>query len=147
MMKILFTKSPGGVLVPASDIEAGKMEKFKTGESYEVEIKRSRNPAFLRKAFALFNFCFEHWQGEQSFLDEAAQFDKFRKDLTCLAGYRHTLVNIRGEARVEAMSLSFGAMSEDEFEQCYSAIVNAAIRNIFNGSQDAEIESRLMSFF
>ena len=146
-MKILFVKQPGGVLVPADDIEAGRMEKFKTGETYEVEIKRSRNPAFLRKAFVLFKFCFDHWQGDQSFLDEAAQFDKFRKDLTCLAGYRHTLVNIRGEVRVEAMSLSFGAMSAEEFDQCYHAIVNAALRNIFNGSKDPDIENRLMSFF
>jgi hypothetical protein len=145
-MKISFIKQPGGVMLPASDIEAEKLSKFKTGEMYEVEIKNSRNPHFHRKVFAFFNFCFQHWRGGNEYQDEAAQFDVFRKHLTCLAGYYDTLVGINGEVRIEAKSLSFGSMDQETFERCYTALINAAVKNLFKGCEK-DIEDKLLSFF
>lgn len=149
-MKINFIKQAGGVLVPASDMEADRLNKLKTGELYTVELKYSRNPAFHRKVFAFFNFCFENFQiGEQlENMNEQAQFDRMRKDLTCLAGpsYRNEVFNIKGELRVEAKSIAFSSMSEEEFQNFYVAVTNAAMRNIFKTS-DQNIFNKLMSFF
>ena len=145
-MKIDFIKQYGGVLVPADDIEAEQMSRFKTGEMYAVDIKLVRNPGFHRKVFQFFSFCFEHWACQREFLNESAQKDVFRKNLTVLAGYYDELVNIKGEIRIEAKSLSFGSMQQDEFEQCYSALINAAIKHIFPGS-DENTYNQLMSFF
>lgn len=145
-MKIDFIKQPGGVLVPASDIEAEKMTRFKTGEQYPAEIKLTRNPAFHRKVFAFFGFCFHYWRGENEFQDEATQFDKFRKDLTILAGFRKEVYNIRGELRVEAESLSYGSMDQERFEQVYKALITAALRTIFKDANEIT-ENQLLSFF
>lgn len=147
-MKIRFIKQAGGVLVPADDMESDRMNRFKTGESYEVEIKKTRNPQFHRKVFAFFNFCFDHWVTPRSLenMDYIAQFDRFRKDLTILAGYRKEVWNIRGELRVEAESLSFGNMNQEEFERCYVALTNAAMRTIFKESSQ-DIHDKLMGFF
>ena len=145
-MKIEFIKQPGGVLVPATDLEVEKLTKFRSGEQYTVEMKLSRNPAFHRKAFAFFNFCFAHWRGDNEFMDEAAQFDVFRKNLTCLAGYYDELWNIKGEVRIEAKSLSYGNMSQEEFESCYNALINAAMKHIFKGC-DESMYNQLMGFF
>lgn len=145
-MKVLFIKQPGGVMHPASDIESEKLNKFKTGELYEMELKNSRNPQFHKKVFTFFNFCFEHWSADQEFLSESEQFNVFRAQLTCMAGYYHSLVTIAGDIRIEAKSISFGSMSQEEFEELYTALINAASKHIFGGA-DKETEDKLLSFF
>ena len=145
-MKVAFVKQPGGVLVPASDIEAERLTRFKTGEVFEVDIKNSRNAAFHRKVFAFFNFCFEHWQGEQEFLSPTAQFDVFRANITVLAGYHDTLINLKGEVRIEAKSISYASMKPEQFEQFYTALVNASIKHVFHDA-NKDVEERLLSFF
>lgn len=139
-------KQPGGLLVPASDMELEKLNKFKTNGQYSVEIKLSRNPDFHRKVFAFFNFCFEFWKGDNEFQSETKQFDIFRKHLTCLAGFYEQYSNIHGEIRVEAKSLSFSSMKQEEFEECYLALIRAALKHIFVGA-NVNIENQLMDFF
>ncbi len=146
-MKIRVKKFEGGVLIPADDREAERLKRFKNGEEYDIEIKLSRNPQFHRKVFAFFNFCFEYWTPPESEnRDEIAQFDRFRRDLTILAGYYKEVYNIRGELRVEAESLSYGNMEQEEYERFYVALTNAAMRTIFKDSPP-EVYDKLLSFF
>jgi len=145
-MKTTFIKQPGGVLIPADDMEAAKMERFKTGDYLEIDIKVHRNPRFHNKVFAFFRFCFAHWRGVVEFKDEVSQFEVFRNHLTVLAGYYNEFVNINGEIRIEAKSLSYSSMKQDEFEQCYSALINAAMKHIFR-TTDEQTFNQLQSFF
>lgn len=145
-VKIEMIKQPGGILSPASDFELEKLNKFKTGGQYQVEIKLTRNPLFHRKVFAFFQFCFEHWRSDREFLSESKQFDIFRQHLTCLAGFYDSLIGINGEVRIEAKSLSFSSMSELEFQECYTALIGAAMKHLFS-SDDDESFNKLMSFF
>ena len=143
-------KQAGGILTPADDRAAEQMQKLKTGEVYPVEAKRTRNPHFHGKVFAFLNYCFEHWCADKTHfanMSEPAQFDAFRKELTIMAGYFVVTYNINGGTHVEAKSLSYGSMSQDEFEDLYNALINAAIKNIFGGVDSPEINNRLMSFF
>ena len=147
-MKINMIKHPGGMLVGASDFELERLNKYQTGGEYEVEIKLVRNPKFLRKMMAFFRFCFAHWNGGlvHEFCSEKEQFERFRKDLTILAGFYFTTVRLDGSTRVEAKSLSFSSMDEEEFQECASALINAAMRHIFTWSNDS-IDNQLRSFF
>ena len=150
-MKLDFIKQAGGVLVPASDTVCDKMAKFKTGEMYSVDIKLSRSPQFHAKVFAFFNFCFEHWSADKTHwehMDEKTQGDSFRKQLTIQAGYFNTTYTLDGTGfTVEAKSLSFANMEQDEFEACYSALINTAIKHVFMGTKDEHVLNRLQSFF
>ncbi len=145
-MKLEFIKQAGGMLIPADDYSAEKLTKLKTGGQYPVEIKQARNPQFHRKVFAFFNFCFQHWSGGHKFQDESLQFDQFRKELIIMAGFHNAYYSISSEARLEAKSLSFGSMSQDEFEQCYQALIQAAMSNIFKTAGERTL-NQLMSFF
>lgn len=145
-VKINVVKMAGGMLAPYSDLDAERLGKFKTGVAYPVEIKRSRNPDFHGKVFAFFNFCFEHWSGDREFMDEAGQFDVFRRHMTVLAGYYDTFYNIAGEVRIEAKSISYANMEQQEFEELYSALIRVAVKRIFAGC-DESIENKLMGFF
>lgn len=149
-MEIQMVKQPGGVLVPAFDTDVERLEKFKTGEVYPVEVRLARNPAFHGKVFKFFQFCFEHWAADKTderFKPTAAQFDTFRKNLTVLAGYRDVTFTIDGRMRVEPKSLAFANMEQGEFEECYSALINAALAHVFNNTKDQRILNQLMSFF
>ncbi len=146
-MKFNFIKYPGGILHPATDIEAERMKRFKTGEMFEVEIRNARNPSFHRKVFDFLNFVFEFWQDDREFVDPVAQFERFRKEMTITAGYYNKVFNLQGEFRLEAKSISFSKMSQEEFEHLYIALVNSATKNIFNDQIDDATHQKLMSFF
>ncbi len=149
-MQIDLVKHPGGVFSPASDSDLERLQRFKNGETYTAEIKLTRNPSFHRKVFAFFQYCFAHWVADRAGLDhmdEHSQFDRFRKDLTILAGFYEQTVRLNGEVRTEAQSLAFSNMDQEQFERCYSALINAAIKHVFAGTTDPAILNRLQSFF
>lgn len=145
-MKVEMIKQPGGILCPASDMELEKLNKFKTGEQYTVELKLTRNLAFHRKVFAFFQFCFHYWKGDNEFQSETKQFDVFRNHLTVLAGFYEQHANIYGEIRIEAKSLAFSSMSQEEFEECYNALIQASMKHIFK-TYDENTLNQLRSFF
>lgn len=143
-------KQPDGLWLPAFETEEERLQKFRAGFVYPVEIKQSRNPAFHSKVFKFLQFCFEHWcasRTDEQFKANGAQFDTFRKHLTVLAGYRDVTYTIDGRMRVEPKSLAFANMEQAEFEECYSALINAALAHVFNNTKDQRILNQLMSFF
>ena len=149
-MLIEMVKNAGGVFVPALEHDLPRLARFQNGGQYTVELKTTRNPHFHRKVFAFFNFCFSHWCGTRAGLehmDESSQFDRFRKDLTILAGFYEQTVRLNGEVRTEAKSLAYGNMDDEEFQRCYGALINAAIKHVFSGTTDPAILNRLQSFF
>lgn len=149
-MIIPMMKNAGGVFCPADEMYLPDLQSFKNGEIYEIELKRTRNPAFHRKVFAFFKFCFNHWAADKTewkHFDERKQFDTFRKHLTVLAGFYESTYNIKGDLRIEAQSLSYGNMEQAEFESCYKALISAAIKHIFNDTTDENTLNQLYEFF
>ena len=146
-MKIGFIKMAGGSMVPANDAEAERMKRFKNGEYYEADIKLVRGYKFHQKVFAFFNFCFEHYVSRLDSAPHERQFEVFRNELTVMAGYYDSFYTLRGTVRIEAKSISYGEMDQEEFEQLYSALINAAIKNVFNNTKDQNILNQLYNFF
>ena len=149
-MQIDLVKHPGGIFSPVNDSDIERLHRFKNGETYTADIKLTRNPRFHRKVMAFFGFCFSHWCAERAGLgsaDETTQFNRFRKDLTILAGFYDTVTNIRGEVRAEAKSLAYAQMEQEEFERCYSSLINAAIKHVFAGTRDPNILNQLQGYF
>ena len=142
-------KQAGGVFIPASDIEAEKMTRFKTGLTFPVDIKQSRNQKFHGKVFSFFTYCFDYWQEKNrlEFADESKQFDYFRKELTKIAGFYNQVFDLRGNFTIEAKSLAFGSMGQDEFESCYKALIDAAMVEIFKDMNDQDYYNKLAGFF
>ena len=145
-MKISMIKHGGGLLIPVSELEAEKLSRIKTMTLVNAEIKQPRNHQFHKKVFAFFNFCFEHWQCENDCFSHQKQFDVFRAQLTVLAGYYDTYHKIGGGVRVEAKSISYSAMTQDDFEQFFIALTNTAMKHIFK-SADENIYTQLIEFF
>lgn len=149
MADCFFKKTAGGILLPANDETAEYLTSIKTDSFVKVKLSKTRNYKFHKKVFQFFNFCFDHWAAEinYQYMDETAQKNAFRKQLTILAGYRNEFYNLRKKTiGYEAKSLAYENMDEDEFRQCYTALTQAAMDNIFHGS-DELVYNKLVSFF
>lgn len=125
----------GGALAPAFQSDADELAKFKQGDTLNADIRRMRNAKFHRKWFALATFLFDVWSETCETQEYKGQpvlpsFERFRKDLTIMAGYYEPTFNVRGEVRLEATSLAWGSMSEETFEALYSATIDVALRTI-----------------
>jgi len=106
------------------------------------EFRKQRNPLFHAKWFALVQFLYDHWQpGELQDpkwkgVVPQKSFKQFRKDLTILAGFYQAFYRLDGSVRIEAKSISFGSMDQEEFEELYSKIIDVGLSKILPQSYD-----------
>ena len=140
-------RQPGGALHPATDEDAEALRKIKPGAAVRVDVKLIRNYKFLQKWFTLAKFAFDIWQETvppQEYRGTPVQpnFDRFRKDLIILSGYYTPVFNARGELRLEAKSISFSSMSEEDFEALYSVTINVILQKILVGTGMTEQKLR-----
>lgn len=127
----LYLRKVGNVYV----LDSGDDDSdIKQGEVVSAEIKRPRNYRFHKKYFALMNYAFGIWSPElleYKGREVGKSFDRFREDITILAGHYTLTENIKGEVRAEADSISFGKMEDDEFAALYSKTIDVLLKHIF----------------
>lgn len=143
-MDIMLMKTPGGSLAPV-DAEAREMvDKLKLGQGIQASVRRARNVRFHRKGMALFRLAYDVWEPltplEYKGLPVAKDFERFRKDMTILAGFYKAVYNARGEVRLEAESLRFSSMSEERFEEVFNAVLNVVWSRVLKAAGYASIE-------
>jgi hypothetical protein len=155
MTELVLTRTPSGALVPADAPSAEFVQKLKVGSGLKGEFKRQRNPRFHRKVMALFQLAYDIWDApvlEYRGQPVAKEFNRFRKDLTILAGHYEAATNLRGEVRLEAKSLSFGAMDDEEFAKVYASILNVVWERVLKAhgyataAQVDDVVERLLRF-
>ena len=137
-MEAFFTKLPNASFIPASEDDAELLSKVKVGETVRLTLVRPRNIKFHKKFFALINLAFDYWEppkhGEGSAWSEKMPIERnverFRKDVTIMAGYYDATYRLNGDVRFEAKSISFGSMSEDDFEKLYSKVIDVIINRV-----------------
>ena len=159
MAEANFIKLSGGQLIPASDHDKEIIDKIKAGEVVNLKFTRVRNYQFFKKWWALVNFAFDYFEPPELSVDAKEKWkknvipeknlDRFRKDLIILAGYYEAYYRVDGSVRIEAKSISFGSMSEDEFEKLYSATVDVVLKHVctqFTGEMLDRVVDQAMSF-
>lgn len=149
-MEVMLTKGPGGALVPLDDDEAAKIARIKAGAVVRAEIAQMRNGAFFRKWWVLAKYAFDLWSETVEPIEYRGQkvrpeFQRFRKDLTIMAGYYNPVFNARGELRLEAKSIAWASMSEEEFDRLYSATIDVVLGKILEpgAMTEAQLKSHV----
>lgn len=135
MMEVLFTKAPNGALIPINDDEAEKLKRIKGQSVVRADIAVMRNGRFFSKWFCLAQFAYGLWEETVEPVEYRGQqvrpsFDKFRRDLTILAGYWHPVFNIDGTFKVEADSIAWAKMDEETFARMYSNTIDAILAKV-----------------
>lgn len=138
MAEVTMVKVPGG-LAPYDDEAKELMNKIKQGRPVRCKLVRIRSWEFHKKFFALIGFAYDLWSdtmepGEMEVRGEKLtvlpNIDRFRKDLTILAGYYEATFTLKGEMRLEAKSISFDSMDQDEFEKLFSRVIDVILRKV-----------------
>ena len=132
----LFARNTITGLVPLYPSDFDQKRKLKLGQDYEVEIKNPRNIGFHKKFFALLNIGHENTKLDMP-------FETYRKYLIMKAGFFTAYQTPKG-TYYDPDSISFAAMSQDEFEEVYSRVLDKIIEDI--GATKDEIEKQLISF-
>lgn len=156
MSEVFCIKTPAGAFVPMDDGEAVKVKRIKAGGVIRMDIVQMRNGRFFRKWWALAKFAFDIWadtmpQQEYKGQEVRPEFDRFRRDLTIMAGYFRPVYAANGDLKLEAESLKWSEMDEDKFERLYSSTINVILSKILAGTKLTEADirrhvDRLMEF-
>ena len=155
-MDVLLQKLPNGCLAPTNDEDRDKFAKYKNGAMIKCAVSQMRNGRFHRKWFVLLGFGFGRWSETippQMYRGQPVQpnFNYFRKQVTVMAGHGHPVFSVAGEMRMEANSISWASMTDEIFEELYSATIDVLIHKILHdpslsrASIDAAVE-RILSF-
>lgn len=137
MPDILLIKTGAGVLMPATEEACCQVERLKTGEMYSAKVAFKRNGRFLRKWIVLLEYSFgllkerapdTEYRGVKVGLD----FDRFRYDVTIMAGFCRPVFNAQMQMRLVPESVSFDSMSEERFDALYDATLNVLIKKVLS---------------
>lgn len=155
-MELIVEKCIDGSLRPSTEDDAEKLRTFKVGQGVRVKLTKARNYKFLQKTMVLFQCAFdyfcEHGINAMTYRGQTvtASKERFRKDLTILAGHYTATYDIRGNVRLEAKSLSYANCSEEEAQAIYQSVITAALANVYRGSMtESELQDwvdRLLRF-
>lgn len=138
-------KVSGGALLPADETAEQAMQKVKSCDHYEVDIKLNHNYKLLQKIHVFFKFCAQHYYGDINVT--AAQIKLTRDKVTMSAGYVSQVFLPDGK-RFEfyPVSISYAKMSPEDRAECYGKLVTAALKNVFH-TADENTFNQLMGFF
>jgi len=145
-MQIDFIKTVSGQWIPATEQDREFTAKKKAGVQIHADWKERRNPKFHNKFFAMLNTGFQYWEPGEidcKYGTPQKNFDQFRKDVIILAGFYTINHRLDGTFRVEAKSISFGRMEEQEFVKVYQAVLTVLLDNVFTGWDIGDVENTI----
>jgi hypothetical protein len=134
-MKLLCRNTIQG-LMPLYPSDFDEKRKLKLGQDYQVEVTNPRNVGFHRKFFAMLNVGHENTSLDMP-------FETYRKYMTVKAGFFTAYQTPKG-IYYDPDSISFSSMSQDEFEEVYSRVLDKVIEDI--GIDKEDIEKQLINF-
>ena len=143
-MKI-FVKNTSSGLIPMNDQDYENKRKLKIGEVYQVSVKLARNYRFHKKYFALINLAWEYLNEKQTEMFKT--MDVFRKTIEVASGYCERIYSIRKKEWFDIpKSIAFDKMSEDEFSELYSNVLDMLLKVVFFDMDEKQVENELLNF-
>ena len=142
-MKLNLVKTIGG-LKPAFDADKEQYNKIPNDTILEFDVKVPRSLALHKKFFALLNLAYENQSDYKN-------FDWFRQDVLIAIGQFNEKVNYLdgGVVTLEAKSIKFSSMGNDEFNSIYDATLDFLSEKMGVGTGDIlkELENKIVAFY
>lgn len=118
-MKLYLQKTMSG-LKPLYDSDSDMYKKIPFDTPLEFNVKVPRNLQFHKKYFAALNLAFQNQE-------EFKSFEIFREAVQIGAGFYDKIQRLHGEEVIQARSISFAKMSQEEFDNLYFAVLDTII--------------------
>lgn len=138
----------GDRLAPGNDRARTKVKRLGDGEVVLAVLRRPRNIGFHRKGMAMFRLAYDQWNPAQKSIGNmpaVKSFDVFRRELVIQAGYYDVVLGLDGEARLEAKSLRFDRMEEDEFNEVYEGVFAVLMNGILSNVTREEADKMALA--
>ena len=126
MSKAILEKRIDGAFVPLTPEDAEALKRVKIGNGIAIEFKVPRNYQFLKKYMKLISFAFDNFEPLEGAPEK--NFKRFRDDITILSGHYIETPRVDGSVRIEAKSVAFANMEEDEFNVLYDKTCTVLIK-------------------
>lgn len=135
MPDILLIKGVDDVLRPATNEAHEQVERLRDGEMYSAKVVFKRNGKLMRKWFLLLEYAFGLLrercpETEYKGMIVKPDFDRFRYDVTIMAGFCRPVFNAQMQMRLVPESVSFDGMSDERFAHLYDATLNVLIGKV-----------------
>ena len=146
MPEIYLVKTNGNTLIP---LDTDSLKGIANGEIIKVKWSKVRNYKFHKKMFALFNFINDALpelspvKVKGIMVEPIRSLETTRKELVIMAGFYEVEGKIDGSVKLVAKSLSYGSMSNEEFEKVYSALIDVALRVLPYSLSEEELENSI----
>ena len=146
--ELVMIRRPDGSFLPYGEGEMAKAARFKVGRLATMTAVLMRSYPYHKRWFALAQFAYSVWTEtvepiQYQGIEVEPSFERFREDLTILAGHYTATYAINGQLRLRAKSISFATMDQAEFEAFYSATINAVMRTILSKGAKVWTEAEL----
>ncbi len=132
-----FCQNTDAGMVPLYPSDLDEKKKLKKNRVYSCEIKFERNYEFHKKFFALISF------GQHHSKKVKMPLNPYKNYIIMKAGYADVYKTPKGIMAL-AKSISFASMSQEEFEQVYSNVIDAIILD--TEADQKTIEENLINF-
>lgn len=146
-MKINLIKTNDGSFVACDEESQAKMSKFKVGVVHSHDVKVNQNYRLHQKVFGFFTFCTRHYYGDNEAHKSKYNVDYVRGEITKAAGYYEHVFNRTGGFKVVPRSVSYESMPDEEKQDFYKAITDAALRTVFDNTTDENTLNQLLGWF
>jgi hypothetical protein len=154
-MEVCLHKVAGGLLAPATDADAESLADVSAGIILRCKVTQMRNARFHRKFFAMLDVGYDAWEppaeveiGGKTYHPQKNR-ERFREDCIISAGFYDVVVNLKGEVRAQAHSISFSNMDEIEFRMVYSAVADVILQRVLTNYTREDLDNvvdRILGF-
>ena len=124
-------------IVPLYPSDLDEKKRLKLGKVYKFKVDNPRNYEFLKKFMALIRFGQEHSKRVEM------PFNTYRKYATIKAGFGEVYQTPKG-VFVDAKSIAFDKMQEEEFQEVYSRVLDFIILD--TEADEQTIKQELINF-
>ena len=146
MAKKLYLRKLYNSFVPVDQASMDAMEEMTMNSEYQCVFTKPRNLDFHKKLFALIDVAYQAFDlgdiKHKGVIVEKNR-ERFRKDLTIRAGFYYPVFNLDGDLRLEAKSISFAKMDEEEFARLYSKFVDVILQKVLTNYTKSDLDDQV----
>ena len=146
-MKINLIKTANGKFWPVDEEAKLKIAKLKKGDVYSADIKVNNNYELHKKVFGFFAFCTNYYYGDVDASKNKYNVDYVRGEITKFAGYYEQVFNRAGGFKIIPRSIAYESMPDEEKQEFYTRMTQAALNHVFNDGADDNVINQLLSWF
>ena len=147
-MRLWLIKTSNNKLWPCDELAETKLSKVAVGEELEWSVNAKQNGKLHRKIFAFFAFCTKHYYGDEEAAKDEYSVDFVRKRLTVFAGYYKQVWTRDGDKfELVPLSIAYDKMTPEQRGEFYKKIVDAALKHVFDRTNDEQVLNELINWF